>query len=172
MANNPSNDLFQANEDVFVEALNTTKTNNVLLKDYFCRTRGPGTSCTFPRTVCLGLRGRRSGGTAGRTRGQGVQEEAAAQPKGRRAAEAKDGDEDLRQAGAVHLLPAADANVAGGVGGWKFEEAAGPTCGAVRNTTAAKKELENYKYTGFCKDHVQGEGLGSREHYERRGASP
>ena len=49
VANNPSNDLFQANEDVFVEALNTTKTNNVLLKDYFLSDERAGDIVYFPQ---------------------------------------------------------------------------------------------------------------------------
>lgn len=40
----------------------------------------------------------------------------------------------------------------------------GPTtspCANVRNTSEAKKKLENYKFTGFCLDCVKGEGQAS-----------
>ena len=134
--NNPSNDLFQANEDVFVEALNTTKTNNVLLKDYFLSDERAGDIVYFPQDRLPWF-----------DRGRSISDKQ---------------ERCICSLRPMLMLPGAS-------GGWKFEEAAGPTCGAVRNTTAAKKELENYKYTGFCKDHVQGEGLGSREHYEKTG---
>jgi len=46
---------------------------------------------------------------------------------------------------------------------WSYKELKVPACQEVRNTAQVKKQLENYKYTGFCPDHVSGYGLGSDE---------
>ena len=46
---------------------------------------------------------------------------------------------------------------------WTYKELNVPACQEVRNTAVVKKQLENYKYTGFCPNHVSGLGIGSEE---------
>ena len=46
---------------------------------------------------------------------------------------------------------------------WTYKELNVPACQEVRNTALVKKQLENYKYTGFCPNHVSGLGMGSEE---------
>ena len=59
------------------------------------------------------------------------------------------------------MFPAVDRE--GGEVVWNYKELKVPACQEVRNTAQVKKQLENYKYTGFCPDHVSGYGLGSDE---------
>ena len=44
-------------------------------------------------------------------------------------------------------------------------------CQEIRNTSEAKKKLENYKFTGFCNDCVRGEGQASQEAWVQAGGS-
>ena len=52
---------------------------------------------------------------------------------------------------------------------WHLRPAAGPACQKVRNTAQHRRKLGNYYYTGFCADHVFGEGAGSLESWKRNG---
>ena len=54
---------------------------------------------------------------------------------------------------------------------WTFTKLKVPACQEVRNTATVKKALENYKYTGFCPLHVQGEADGSQEAYAKHGGA-
>ena len=162
--NNPENDLFAVNEAVFREAVETTKTNNVKLKTYFLSDERAGDMLFFPKDRLPWFEISRDG------RGRRLETEGAPHQQQQQAGQPK------RSRTVTHVSDKQVQCICSlrpqlmfpeGTSGWRFQDMGGPVCQAVRNTTGAKKELENYKYTGFCKDHVEGKGAGSRQTWEK-----
>ena len=162
--NNPENDLFAVNEAVFREAVETTKTNNVKLKTYFLSDERARDMLFFPKDRLPWFEISRDG------RGRRLETEGAPHQQQQQAGQPK------RSRTVTHVSDKQVQCICSlrpqlmfpeGTSGWRFQDMGGPVCQAVRNTTGAKKELENYKYTGFCKDHVEGKGAGSRQTWEK-----
>mmetsp|Transcript_4297 Transcript_4297/g.12600 ORF Transcript_4297/g.12600 Transcript_4297/m.12600 type:complete len:1054 (-) Transcript_4297:107-3268(-) len=166
--NNPENDLFMVNEGVFREAVETTKASSVLLKTYLLSDERAGDILFFPQDRLPWFEKekiRRDGRQEKDGAKKGKQQKGTPSPSKRPRTVTRVSDK--QEQCICSLRPS--LMFPEGTKGWRFEQMRGPACKTVRNTTAAKKELENYKYTGFCKDHVEGKGLGSRQTWEENG---
>jgi hypothetical protein len=154
-----SENLMEENESLFREAIETTKTNNVKLRNYFLSEERAGDILYFSkdRTPCLEEVRIRRDGRDGKNKQNNTTSTSNQQESHRKVTRMSDKQEKCICSLRPQLM------FPEGAKGWKYLEMQGPTCTTIRNTSAAKKGLENYKYTGFCKDHVEGKGPGSRE---------
>ena len=165
MANNPDNDLFLVNEEVFVEAMDTTKVNGETLRTYFLSEERAGDILFFRKDALPWFEKekiRRDGRDKKDKKGGGggLGGEEGSLKKARTVTRMSDKQLECICGLRPQLMFPKEGK---GSKGWKRLDTQGPTCKIVRGTPAAKKQLENYKYTGLCKDHVDGKGAGSRQ---------
>jgi len=149
------NELFSENEDLFKEALETTKISGVDLKQYFLKEDRAGDILFYKRDNLPWFE-REKIRRDGRDKIPG--KFGASDERPRTVTRISDKQEEcICSLRPMLMFPGGDK------GGWIYKKLQGPQCCGIRNTSKVKKQLGNYKYTGFCADHVEGNGAASRQ---------